>query len=107
MNDLTLSSLVITLTSQNNGLCNSVSDNITVFITQKPFVDAGKNDTICASAGIIYYYRNSEWICFNRSMDNNGLGSFNNPGALSIFYQSSVADTLAGSVQLILTSTGG
>lgn len=106
-NDLTLSSLVITLTSQNNGLCNAVSDNITVFITQKPFVDAGKNDTICASAPMIAISGTVNGSASTGIWSTTGSGSFGNVGSLSTFYTMSAADTLAGTVQLILTSTGG
>lgn len=106
-NDLTLGSLVITLTSQNNGLCNSVTDNITVFITPKPYVNAGKNDTICASASIIPITGTVSGSASTGTWTTLGSGSFGNAGNLTTFYTMSAADTLAGSVQLILTSTGG
>ena len=108
-NDLSLStgSLVITLTSQNNGLCNSVTDNITVFITQKPFVNAGNNDTICASAGVIPITGTVSGSASTGTWTTTGSGAFGNAGNLVTFYTMSAADTLAGSVQLILTSTGG
>ena len=104
---LTTGSLVITLTSQNNGLCNSVSDNITVFITPKPYVNAGNNDTICASAGVIAITGTVSGSASTGTWTTTGSGAFGNSSSLNTFYTMSAADTLAGSVQLILTSTGG
>lgn len=106
-NDLTLGSLIITLTSQNNGLCNAVTDNITVFITQKPYVDAGKNDTICASAGSFTIVGTVSVSASSGVWTTLGSGAFVNANSLSTTYIMSAADTLAGSVQLVLTSTGG
>lgn len=106
-NDLTLSSLVITLTSQNNGNCNAVKDSITVFVTPKPVVNAGNNDTICASAGIIALTGTVTGSALTGTWTTTGTGAFNNAGILNPNYTMSGADTLAGTVQFILTSTGG
>lgn len=108
-NDLALStgSLVITLTSQNNGLCNAVTDNITVFITQKPYVNAGSNDTICASAGAIALTGTVSGSASLGVWSTTGSGSFLSTTSFSTVYTMSAADTLAGSVQIILTSSGG
>lgn len=108
-NDLSLStgSLVITLTSQNNGFCNAVTDNITVFITQKPYVNAGPNDTICASAGVIPITGTVSGSASTGTWTTTGSGSFLSTTSFTTVYTMSAADTLAGSVQIILTSTGG
>ena len=106
-NDLTQSSLVITLTSQNNGNCNAVKDSITVFVTPKPLVNAGNNDTICASAGVIALTGTVSGSALTGTWTTTGTGAFNNAGILNPNYTMSGADTLAGTVQFILTSTGG
>ncbi|MBN8692988.1 MAG: PKD domain-containing protein [Bacteroidetes bacterium] len=106
-NDLTQSSLVITLTSQNNGNCNAVKDSITVFVTPKPVVLAGNNDTICASAGVIALTGTVTGSALTGTWTTSGTGAFNNAGILNPNYTMSGADTLAGVVQFILTSTGG
>lgn len=105
--DVAAGSFIIKLTSTNNGICKSESDSLIVNITPKPDVDAGINDTICsnnvfypingivtggASAGI--------WSTL-------GNGSFGNINNLNTIYTLGQADTLAGQVKLVLTSTGG
>ncbi len=105
--DIAQGSVIIKLTSTNNGNCNLVSDSLIVTVTPSPTADAGINDTICstnvfhpvngvigggASAGI--------WSTM-------GNGLFGNPNNLSTIYTLGQADTLAGQVQLILTSSGG
>jgi hypothetical protein len=45
--DLSQGTVIIKLTSTNNGNCNSEYDSLIVTVTPKPIVDAGINDTMC------------------------------------------------------------
>jgi len=45
-------SVTLTLTTSGNGLCNSVSDDVTISFTTAPQVDAGVNQTKCANNAV-------------------------------------------------------
>jgi len=105
--DLTQPFIRIKLTSTNNGLCNAVTDSITVTIIQKPFVNAGIDDTICASALTIPVNGTVSGSSSSGVWNTLGSGSFTNQNNLSTFYTMSGADTLAGVVQFVLSSSGG
>ncbi|HRG00764.1 MAG TPA: PKD domain-containing protein, partial [Bacteroidia bacterium] len=105
--DVAIGTVVIKLTSTNNGNCNSEYDSLIVNVTPKPVVDAGLNDTICS---------NNVFQAINGSVSGGastgiwstmGNGSFGNITNLNTIYTLGQADTLAGEVKLVLTSTGG
>ena len=105
--DVAIGTVVIKLTSTNNGNCNSEYDSLIVNVTPKPVVDAGLNDTICS---------NNVFQPINGSVSGGastgiwstmGNGSFGNITNLNTIYTLGQADTLAGEVKLVLTSTGG
>jgi len=87
--------------------CNGPQATVTVIVNSPPTVDAGvAKDTICASAlsipvnGTITGGGGSVW-------STTSAGSFGDPNSLNTVYLISPADTLAGTITLILTSTGG
>ncbi len=98
-------SLQLTLTSTNNGTCNAVSDDITIFIDPAPIVNAGSDQTVCA---------NNSDVVLNGSVTNasggiwsGGLGTFSpNNSVLNATYSPTVTEIANGSVTLTLTSTG-
>ena len=105
--DLSQSSVVIKLTSTNNGNCNAEFDSLIVNVTPKPIVDAGINDTICFS-NVFYPLNGSVSGGANAGVwSTMGNGVFGNTSNLSTIYTLGQADTLAGQVKLVLTSTGG
>jgi len=105
--DLSQGSVTIKLTSTNNGNCNSEFDSLIVNVTPKPIVDAGINDTICFS-NVFYPLNGSVTGSANSGIwSTMGNGVFGNPSNLTTIYTLGQADTLAGQVKLILTSTGG
>jgi gliding motility-associated-like protein len=105
--DLSQGSITIKLTSTNNGNCNSEFDSLIVNVTPKPIVDAGINDTICFS-NVFYPLNGSVTGSANSGIwSTMGNGVFGNPSNLTTIYTLGQADTLAGQVKLILTSTGG
>jgi gliding motility-associated-like protein len=105
--DIAVGTVSIKLTSTNNGNCNSVNDSLIINVTPSPIVDAGTNDTICYSN--IFHPVNGS-ISGGASTgiwSTIGNGVFTNSTNLSTIYTIGQADTLAGYVKLILTSTGG
>lgn len=105
--DVSLGTINIKLTSTNNGNCNAESDSLIVTITPKPNVDAGLNDTICSSN--IFYPVNGSVTggASAGTWSTMGNGAFGNSSNLNTTYTLGQADTLAGNVKLVLTSTGG
>lgn len=105
--DQAQSTLTLYLTSTNNGLCNSVTDSLQVTITPAPAVNAGVDDTICSNMGMIQLNGSVTAGASNGVWSSFGTGAFGNPTVLNTTYTMSSADTSAGSVTLILTSSGG
>lgn len=103
--EITSGSIVLTLTSTGNGICNPASDNILITFTPAPVVNAGPNQTRCG---------NNANAILNGSITNatggvwtGGAGTFSpSPGTLNATYTPSASELAAGSVVLTLTSTG-
>jgi gliding motility-associated-like protein len=100
--DLASGSVLLTLTSTANGLCNAVTDTVSVIYTQPPVVSANVDQTLCANAGPVIL-AGSSTTGFG-TWTTSGTGTFA-PNALNGSYGFSPADTAAGSVVLTLTST--
>ncbi len=100
-------SIILTLTSTNNGDCNAVSDNMTLTINPGIYVNPGAGSTVCAnnanialSGGVFFGANTGSW-------SSSGDGTFSpNINDLSATYLPSVTDTGNGNVTLTLTSTG-
>ncbi|HXB42236.1 MAG TPA: PKD domain-containing protein, partial [Bacteroidia bacterium] len=106
--DQAQSSIIIHLTSTNNGLCNSVGDSLIITITPAPLVDAGPNDTICSNMGVIQLNGSVSGGASNGTWSSiGGTGAFGNTTVLNTTYTMSSADTAAGSVTILLSSAGG
>ena len=104
--DTASGTVTLTLTSTGNGTCLSVSDAMVVTITNAPSVNAGANQFVCLSSPnsnlsgtIIGGAGTGIWTT-------SGSGTFS-PSATSLnpTYIPSSADTAAGSVTIILTTT--
>jgi gliding motility-associated-like protein len=103
----TLAAGVYTVNGSING-CNGPASTITVGIDVPAIVDAGiAKDTICATAGIIPVNGTVTGVGMGGNWTSLGTGTFNNPTSLSTVYNITNADTTAGIIQLVLTSTGG
>lgn len=96
---------VVTLMSTGNGLCNAVSDQVTISITDAPIVDAGIAQVLCANsaevslAGSVANATGGTW--------SGGVGAFSpNANALNAVYTPSVAEVTTADLWLFLTSTG-
>lgn len=96
---------ILRLTSTGNGTCNSVTDEMRITISPAPEVNAGPNQTLCASVssvplnGTITNATGGTWTT-------SGTGTFADASALSTTYTPSDADKIAGNITLTLTSTG-
>ena len=106
--DISASPLTITLTSTGNGLCNPVTDQLTLTITPAPVVNAGADQTICAdllgtplSGSVSGGTTTGTWTAAPAG------GTFGaNANTLNATFFPSAANKTAGSVTLTLTSTG-
>jgi len=105
--DVAQGSVIIKLTSTNNGNCNLVYDSLIVNVTPKPLVDAGLNDTICSSNVFIPVNGSVTGGANSGIWSTAGNGVFGSNTNLNTIYTLGQADTLAGQVKLVLTSTGG
>ncbi len=103
--DSTSGSVTLTFTTTATATCASITDDMTITLPPGPVVNAGPDDTVCASVRTVTLagsFTNSTGIQWTSS----GSGSFSNDVATNSDYTASNGDTTAGIVQLILTSTG-
>jgi len=102
--DVSSGNATIVITSTGNGGCAAITDTVNIQIQPVPVVNAGNNQFICSGvasttiSGTVTTSGTGTWSTL-------GSGSFGNAGSLSTTYTLSPADTLAGSVSLVLTST--
>jgi gliding motility-associated-like protein len=101
--------VTVALTSVNNGLCAAVTKTLAINIFPKPVVNAGLNDTICASAGVINLNgfatfagapTTPTWSAIS------GTGSFGSVNSATTTYAMSANDTIAGFVQFQISAQG-
>ncbi|MCB9167104.1 MAG: gliding motility-associated C-terminal domain-containing protein [Flavobacteriales bacterium] len=97
--------IMLTLTSTGNGLCNAVSDQVTISISPAPVVNAGPDQTVCTNnadvqlAGMVSNAGGAIW--------SGGTGAFSpSINALGAIYTPSATELANGSLTLTLTSTG-
>lgn len=98
-------SATLTLTTTLNGNCLAETDDVLINISANPIVNAGPNLTSCANnpgvnlAGTIQNATGGQW--------SGGAGNFFSSSTdLNAVYTPTNAEILAGSVNLILSSTG-
>ncbi|HEY6160048.1 MAG TPA: PKD domain-containing protein, partial [Bacteroidia bacterium] len=101
--DISNGSVTLILTATN--ACMSTSDTITITYTPAPVVNAGPDQTICAGASV--NLNGTVTIATGGVWSTTGTGTFvPNNTTLNATYIPSAADTVAGTVTLILNSTG-
>jgi len=97
----------ITLTISSSGGCATVTQTISVVITNAPGVNAGTDVAVCANNATVTLNGNVSGATSTGIWSTNGTGTFNpNNNTLNATYTPSGADTTAGNVTMILTSTG-
>ncbi|MGZ3902281.1 MAG: PKD-like domain-containing protein [Bacteroidia bacterium] len=106
--DITNGTVLLILTSGNNGGCTPVTDTMKITYTDIPVVDAGPNQTVCANNATIALNGSVTVGSTTGVWTTSGTGTFT-PGntTLNANYIPSSADTAAGTVTFTLTSTGG
>ncbi|MBI4929429.1 MAG: PKD domain-containing protein, partial [Bacteroidetes bacterium] len=103
---ITAGTATLILTSANNGTCNSVKDTLIVTITPAPTVNAGADQTVCANNSVVTL-SGSFTTSTGAGWTTLGSGTFSpDTFSMGVTYTPSPADTFAGSVTIILTSTG-
>lgn len=105
-NDTLVGSLVLTLTSTNNGSCLAEKDSVQVTFLAAPVVQITSADSICSNAslldldGIISFGYTPTW-------STTGFGTIVSPGSISTQYNITPVDTAAGYVDIFLSSNAG
>lgn len=104
--DISAGSVVLTVTSGNNGTCLPITAQMTVNITPGPTANAGSDISVCANNATVAL-GGSVTIATGGQWSSNGTGTFTpNNTSLNTSYIPSNADTTAGSVTIYLTTTG-
>jgi hypothetical protein len=100
--------VTLVLSSTNNGGCNPVNDTMILSFVPPPVVNAGPDKTVCASNANVQLNGSVSGSTNTGQWSSTGSGIFS-PGSsqLNTTYVPSFADTTAGTVYLILTSTNG
>lgn len=98
--------VVLTLESTGNGTCNTYDDQLNITITPAPTVDAGSDLFVCSNEDSISLIGNVTIASGGTWSSPNGGGSFTAVNSLNTTYLPVPADTVLGTIQLVLTSTG-
>jgi hypothetical protein len=104
--DKSTGSVMLNLTSTNNGACPVSSSSVTITFAAAPSVNAGSDQTVCANNANVFLkgqYNNAPGIIWSSS----GNGTFS-PSSydLNATYIPSTSDKSNSSVHLILKTTG-
>lgn len=109
-NDITHGSVTLTLQVNGNGNCSAAIDSMVLSITPAPTVNAGSNETICATDNldlsmsvILPAASNFSSLAWNTSGD----GNFDDVGLLAPRYSPGPEDIANGSVTLTLEGING
>jgi gliding motility-associated-like protein len=104
--DTAAGTVTLTFTSTNNGGCLSVNDQLVITITDAPTANAGPDQSICANNAIISL-SGTFTIGTGGVWSTSGSGTFSpSTTAANVTYTASAADTAAGSVFIMYTTTG-
>jgi len=97
--------VIIILTSTNNGICDPVSDSLNLFIYPKIIADAGKDTVICYNGEPIQLNGNVSGGTESGVWTTDGFGTFDpSSDLLNSYYIPQLADTIE-SFHLYLSST--
>jgi len=104
--DTAAGSVILILTTTNNGGCNAVTDTIVITYTDIPVVIAGSNQTVCANNALVTLSGSVTIGSTTGIWSTSGSGTFTpSATALNAIYTPSAADNSAGTVTLTLSST--
>src|SRR5690554_1621561 len=104
--DINNGTVTLYLTSTGNGNCNAVVDSIYVNIGNGIVANAGKNQNVCSTSGFTQLIGSISNGTTTGKWKTLGSGTFiPSDSLLTAEYHFSNADTINGSVKLVLTST--
>jgi gliding motility-associated-like protein len=106
-NDIALGSTNIIFTTSDHGACPAGKDSLMIYFWEPNIVDAGNDQNVCVTYPSIDLTGSVSGGTSTGIWSSNGTGSFV-PGNTTLInsYIFSAADSINGSVELILTSTG-
>lgn len=104
-NDITTASVIVYLTSTNNGNCLAVQDSLEVQIIDFPVVTVTSDDSIC-SGNATLNLTGTVTPGFSTLWTTSGFGTITTPGALSTVYSITPVDITNGYVDIFLATTG-
>jgi gliding motility-associated-like protein len=105
--DTTAGTVILTLTSTNNGNCLAESSSLTLTILDKPVVDITTADSLCANVPLIDLTGTVTTGYSTIWSIPSGGGSIVDPNALSTTYNIVPADTVGGSIYIYFETNGG
>lgn len=98
-------SVTLTLTTTGNGSCSSENDQMTIFFTAAPTINAGPNQASCANNPSVVL--NASYTVASGMVWSGGNGTFStNNTDPNTTYTPSAAEIAIGSVTLVATTTG-
>lgn len=104
--DISAGSVVLTLSTANNGVCPVATSTVQLSITPAPVVSAGANQTVCSTSAISLN-GNVSGPTTTGFWSTNGTGTFTpTPNSPVTAYNPSAADIAAGTLTFVLSSTG-
>jgi gliding motility-associated-like protein len=102
--DIANGTVTLTLTTDDPaGICDAVSDDVTITINSAPIVDAGAPISVCEGSAVTLA-GTIGGSATSATWSTAGDGTFNNAGLLNAVYTPGPADIAAGTVTLTLTT---
>jgi gliding motility-associated-like protein len=101
--DTTAGNVIITLLTTGNGSCSASSSTMIISFSPAPLVIAGSTVSVCKNNPVVVL--NGYSSTGSGTWTTMGSGSLSSTSVLSPTYTPSTADTTAGSVNLVLTSS--
>jgi gliding motility-associated-like protein len=103
--EIAAGSVMLTLTTTGNGLCNAVTDQVMLTFTDAPTANAGPDVTMCANNAAIAL--GGSVVTATGGVWSGGTGTFSpNANTLNATYTPGAADIASGQITLTLTTTG-
>ena len=103
--EIVAGTVTLTLTTTGNGLCTAVSDQVTITITPAPTANAGLDQTKCANNAVTTLA--GSYTVATGGIWSGGLGNYNPDNTtMNATYTPTAGEITAGTVTLILTTTG-
>lgn len=106
ISDTTNGSVILTLTSTNNGGCLAVSDSLEVTILDQPNIQITSSDSICSNLSN-FSIEGTVSAGYSTVWTTSGVGNVVSPSSQSTFYNIHPVDTANGFVDFIFSTSGG